>query len=67
MLQIAHVLDLLQVAKTFDFSLMGASSRSCKYVLNTLMQACGYPISINFASTLFFPCIYDQVLERLLV
>ncbi|KAK6932524.1 CLASP N-terminal domain [Dillenia turbinata] len=25
------------VAKTFDFSLMGASSRSCKYVLNTLM------------------------------
>lgn len=28
-----------QVGKTFDFSLMGASSRSCKYVLNTLMQA----------------------------
>ncbi|KAL0442796.1 UNVERIFIED_CONTAM: protein MOR1 [Sesamum latifolium] len=27
------------VAKTFDFSLTGASSRSCKYVLNTLMQA----------------------------
>ncbi|XP_058079545.1 protein MOR1-like [Magnolia sinica] len=27
-----------QVAKTFDFSLAGASSRSCKYVLNTLMQ-----------------------------
>ncbi|KAH7538364.1 hypothetical protein FEM48_Zijuj03G0191700 [Ziziphus jujuba var. spinosa] len=27
-----------QVAKTFDFSLTGASSRSCKYVLNTLMQ-----------------------------
>ena len=27
-----------QVAKTFDISLMGASSRSCKYVLNTLMQ-----------------------------
>lgn len=27
-----------KVAKTFDFSLMGASSRSCKYVLNTLMQ-----------------------------
>ncbi|WZZ39863.1 hypothetical protein YC2023_036122 [Brassica napus] len=26
------------VAKTFDVSLMGASSRSCKYVLNTLMQ-----------------------------
>ncbi|PON60374.1 Coatomer beta subunit [Parasponia andersonii] len=26
------------VAKTFDFSLTGASSRSCKYVLNTLMQ-----------------------------
>ncbi|KAH6829059.1 ARM repeat superfamily protein [Perilla frutescens var. hirtella] len=26
------------VAKTFDFSLSGASSRSCKYVLNTLMQ-----------------------------
>ncbi|EPS59060.1 hypothetical protein M569_15750, partial [Genlisea aurea] len=29
---------LMQVAKTFDFSLSGASSRSCKYVLNTLMQ-----------------------------
>ncbi|XAR66434.1 hypothetical protein NMG60_11012669 [Bertholletia excelsa] len=27
-----------KVAKTFDFSLNGASSRSCKYVLNTLMQ-----------------------------
>ncbi|KAM1232436.1 hypothetical protein ACFX13_042991 [Malus domestica] len=27
-----------RVAKTFDFSLTGASSRSCKYVLNTLMQ-----------------------------
>nr|GMD91866.1 protein MOR1 isoform X1 [Ipomoea batatas] len=27
-----------KVAKTFEFSLMGASSRSCKYVLNTLMQ-----------------------------
>ncbi|KAJ4976564.1 hypothetical protein NE237_001670 [Protea cynaroides] len=27
-----------KVAKTFDFSLGGASSRSCKYVLNTLMQ-----------------------------
>ncbi|KAK8488641.1 hypothetical protein V6N12_055631 [Hibiscus sabdariffa] len=26
------------LAKTFDFSLTGASSRSCKYVLNTLMQ-----------------------------
>ncbi|XP_018439477.1 protein MOR1 isoform X1 [Raphanus sativus] len=27
-----------KVAKTFDVSLKGASSRSCKYVLNTLMQ-----------------------------
>lgn len=27
-----------KVAKTFDFSLTGASSRACKYVLNTLMQ-----------------------------
>lgn len=27
-----------KVPKTFDFSLTGASSRSCKYVLNTLMQ-----------------------------
>ncbi|XP_020521683.1 protein MOR1 isoform X2 [Amborella trichopoda] len=27
-----------KVPKTFDFSLAGASSRSCKYVLNTLMQ-----------------------------
>ncbi|MCL7034943.1 hypothetical protein MKW94_023873 [Papaver nudicaule] len=27
-----------KVAKTFNFSLAGASSRSCKYVLNTLMQ-----------------------------
>ncbi|CAA2964834.1 MOR1 isoform X1 [Olea europaea subsp. europaea] len=27
-----------KVAKTLDFSLNGASSRSCKYVLNTLMQ-----------------------------
>ncbi|KAG6698376.1 hypothetical protein I3842_08G016300 [Carya illinoinensis] len=27
-----------KVATTFDFSLTGASSRSCKYVLNTLMQ-----------------------------
>ncbi|XP_057424605.1 protein MOR1 [Lotus japonicus] len=27
-----------KVARTFDFSLSGASSRSCKYVLNTLMQ-----------------------------
>ncbi|KAF5193151.1 Mor1 [Thalictrum thalictroides] len=28
-----------KVATTFDFSLAGASSRSCKYVLNTLMQS----------------------------
>ncbi|XP_074272176.1 protein MOR1-like isoform X2 [Silene latifolia] len=28
----------IKVAKTFDFSLTGASSRSCKYVLNTLVQ-----------------------------
>ncbi|GJV80910.1 hypothetical protein Tco_1516780 [Tanacetum coccineum] len=28
-----------KVADTFDVSLMGASSRSCKYVINTLMQA----------------------------
>ncbi|XP_075482197.1 protein MOR1 isoform X2 [Primulina tabacum] len=27
-----------KIVKTFDFSLSGASSRSCKYVLNTLMQ-----------------------------
>ncbi|KAK9131718.1 hypothetical protein Scep_011246 [Stephania cephalantha] len=27
-----------KVTKTFDFSLAGGSSRSCKYVLNTLMQ-----------------------------
>ncbi|XP_050225850.1 protein MOR1 isoform X2 [Mercurialis annua] len=27
-----------KATKTFDFSLTGASSRSCKYVLNTLMQ-----------------------------
>ncbi|XP_052730931.1 protein MOR1 isoform X3 [Vigna angularis] len=27
-----------KVARTFDFNLTGASSRSCKYVLNTLMQ-----------------------------
>ncbi|KAF6163136.1 hypothetical protein GIB67_025000 [Kingdonia uniflora] len=27
-----------KVAETFNFSLAGASSRSCKYVLNTLMQ-----------------------------
>ncbi|XP_058078323.1 protein MOR1 isoform X2 [Magnolia sinica] len=27
-----------KVANTFDFCLAGASSRSCKYVLNTLMQ-----------------------------
>lgn len=27
-----------KIVKTFDFSLNGASSRSCKYVLNTLMQ-----------------------------
>ncbi|CAB4309371.1 unnamed protein product [Prunus armeniaca] len=27
-----------KVAKTFEFSLTGASSWSCKYVLNTLMQ-----------------------------
>ncbi|KAH8518116.1 hypothetical protein H0E87_000076 [Populus deltoides] len=27
-----------KVSKTFDFSLTGASSRACKYVLNTLMQ-----------------------------
>ncbi|KAH9626996.1 hypothetical protein KSS87_017847 [Heliosperma pusillum] len=36
---ILHRLDLiLLVAETFDFSLSGASSRSCKYVLNTLVQ-----------------------------
>uniref|UniRef100_A0A0E0C9H3 Protein MOR1 n=2 Tax=Oryza TaxID=4527 RepID=A0A0E0C9H3_9ORYZ len=29
----------VMVPKTFNFSLSGASSRSCKYVLNTLMQA----------------------------
>lgn len=52
MLHTAHILDLLQVAKTFDFSLMGASSRSCKYVLNTLMQVCGFPISVNFSPIL---------------
>ncbi|XWS11460.1 hypothetical protein CRYUN_Cryun37aG0000100 [Craigia yunnanensis] len=28
-----------KVAKTFDFSFTGAPSRSCKYVLNTLVQA----------------------------
>ncbi|OAY83553.1 protein MOR1 isoform X1 [Ananas comosus] len=28
----------IMVPKTFNFSLSGASSRSCKYVLNTLMQ-----------------------------
>ncbi|XP_072993641.1 protein MOR1-like isoform X1 [Typha latifolia] len=28
----------IMVPKTFSFSLSGASSRSCKYVLNTLMQ-----------------------------
>nr|CAB3478665.1 unnamed protein product [Digitaria exilis] len=28
----------VMVPKTFNFSLAGASSRSCKYVLNTLMQ-----------------------------
>lgn len=28
-----------KVSKTFEFSLTGGSSRSCKYVLNTLMQA----------------------------
>lgn len=28
----------VMVPKTFNFSLSGASSRSCKYVLNTLMQ-----------------------------
>uniref|UniRef100_A0A6M2EWV0 Protein MOR1 n=1 Tax=Populus davidiana TaxID=266767 RepID=A0A6M2EWV0_9ROSI len=27
-----------KVSRTFDFSLTGASSRACKYVLNTLMQ-----------------------------
>ncbi|KAF7132967.1 hypothetical protein RHSIM_Rhsim09G0078800 [Rhododendron simsii] len=27
-----------KVAKTFDFSIRGASSRSCNYVLNTLIQ-----------------------------
>ncbi|KAI8538602.1 hypothetical protein RHMOL_Rhmol09G0117200 [Rhododendron molle] len=31
-----------KVAKTFDFSIGGASSRSCKYVLNTLMQIFQY-------------------------
>ena len=30
----------LQVAKTFNLSLSGASSRACKYILNTLMQVC---------------------------
>lgn len=29
---------LWQVPRSFNFSLSGASSRSCKYVLNTLMQ-----------------------------
>lgn len=38
LLEIDEFFPLKQVAKTFDFSLTGASSRSCKYVLNTLMQ-----------------------------
>ncbi|GAB4831233.1 Protein MICROTUBULE ORGANIZATION 1 [Ancistrocladus abbreviatus] len=35
-----HLVSCLanKVARTFDFSLTGTSSRSCKYVLNTLMQ-----------------------------
>ncbi|KAM7525117.1 hypothetical protein LguiA_015019 [Lonicera macranthoides] len=35
---LANKANFAPVAKTFDFSLTGASSRSCKYVLNTLMQ-----------------------------
>lgn len=43
----------LQVAKTFDFSLTGASSRSCKYVLNTLMQV-GAVLELTNQSRLTF-------------
>ena len=32
--------EFLDVPMTFNFSLSGASSRSCKYLLNTLMQVC---------------------------
>jgi hypothetical protein len=32
------IVAFLQVPRSFNFSLSGASSRSCKYVLNTLMQ-----------------------------
>ena len=38
----------VQVAKTFDYSLTGASSRSCKYVLNTLMQVLTSQFSLGF-------------------
>ncbi|XP_020405561.1 protein MOR1 isoform X1 [Zea mays] len=36
--RLVSCLAVMQVPKTFNFSLSGASSRSCKYVLNTLMQ-----------------------------
>ncbi|KAL6992610.1 Protein MICROTUBULE ORGANIZATION 1 [Sarracenia purpurea var. burkii] len=47
-----------KVAKTFDFSLAGASSRSCKYVLNTLMQ--------TFQNKLLAHAVKESTLDSLI-
>ncbi|XWS16703.1 hypothetical protein CRYUN_Cryun34aG0113700 [Craigia yunnanensis] len=47
-----------KVAKTFDFSLNGASSRSCKYVLNTLMQ--------TFQNKRFAHAVKENTLDNLI-
>ncbi|XP_061996116.1 protein MOR1 [Rosa rugosa] len=47
-----------KVATTFDFSLTGASSRSCKYVLNTLMQ--------TFQNKRFAHAVKESTLDSLI-
>ncbi|GJY72502.1 hypothetical protein Tco_0476205 [Tanacetum coccineum] len=47
-----------KVAKMFDISLMGASSRSCQYVLNTRMQA--------FQNKRFADAVNQRTLDNLI-
>jgi cytoskeleton-associated protein 5 len=54
----------VMVPKTFNFSLSGASSRSCKYVLNTLMQVCLctlFSFCSLFGSMLFMYRLYFRL------
>ncbi|KAI4304346.1 hypothetical protein MLD38_039873 [Melastoma candidum] len=55
-----------KVARTFDFSLAGASSRSCKYVLNTLMQTFQNKRLAHAVKEGTLDCLITELLLRLL-